>query len=483
MSFERNAAVDRIRNRISHPVIDADGHLVEYTPVVRDFVLEAAGPAVAKRFDAIVHSSELIRAMGPEQMRASGVSRTAWWGLAGNTLDRASAMLPRLLHERLDAIGIDFAFLYPTYGLFSMAGGDDELRQAMTRAFNRYYAESFAGYRDRLEPVAVIPTITPDEAIGALDHAVVELGLKAVTLSGVVSRPYTGAEEIRGARYIDTLSHDSDYNYDPFWQRCVELGVSPTFHGSTQGMGTRTSRTNYVYNHIGNFAAAGEAACRSLFMGGVPTRFPGLHFAFLEGGVAWGANLYSDILAHYEKRHRGVIEQYDPARLDRGELAELFRKYGSKEMIGRLDQLDEGLLLLTDPAEPRDSIDEFAEAGVSSEADIRELFSERFYFGCEADDPLTAVAFDTAMLPGGARLRPVFASDIGHWDVPDMEGVLPEAWELVEDGHIDEESFEAFVCGNALSLWTSTNPKFFEGTSVAAAASPLSESDAGKGDR
>ncbi len=235
-------------------------------------------------------------------------------------------------------------------------------------------------------------------------------------------------------------------------------------------MGMRTSRTNYVYNHIGNFAAAGEAACRSLFMGGVPTRFPGLHFAFLEGGVAWGANLYCDILAHYEKRNSSAIGQYDPARLDRAEIAELFRRYAPKRMTDHLDKLDEGLLLLTDPAEPRDSIDEFAESGVESEDDIRELFTNRFYFGCEADDPLTAVAFDTTLLPGGARLRPMFASDIGHWDVRDMCDVLPEAWELVEDGLVDEEGFRAFMCGNALSLWTGTNPDFFEGTSVAEAA-------------
>jgi predicted TIM-barrel fold metal-dependent hydrolase len=470
MSFEQSAAVERIRKRIDHPVVDADGHLIEFTPVVRDFVAEEAGEAVAKRFDAIVHASELAREMNLDQKRLAGVSRTAWWGLAGNTLDRASAMLPRLLHERLDAIGIDFAFLYPTYGLFAWAPGDDELRLAMTRGFNRYYAEMFEGYRDRLEPVAVIPTITPEEAIAALEHAVVELGLKAVTLSGVVSRSFPGAEAVRAARYVDTLAHDSDYDYDPFWQRCLELGVSPTFHGSTQGMGTRTSRTNYVYNHIGNFAAAGEAACRSLFMGGVPMRFPGLHFAFLEGGVAWGANLYSDILGHYEKRHGGVIEQYDPARLDHAEIAELFRKYGSERMNRRVDKLAEGLLLLSDPAEPRDGIDEFEDSGVKSKADICELFSTRYYFGCEADDPLTKVAFDSAMLPGGARLRPVFASDIGHWDVPEMEGVLPEAWELVADGHIDEEAFAEFVSGNALSLWTSTNPDFFEGTSVEEAA-------------
>jgi hypothetical protein len=28
----------------------------------------------------------------------------------------------------------------------------------------------------------------------------------------------------------------------------------------------------------------------------------------------------------------------------------------------------------------------------------------------------------------------IFSSDIGHWDVPDIAGILGEAWELVETG-------------------------------------------------
>ena len=47
---------------------------------------------------------------------------------------------------------------------------------------------------------------------------------------------------------------------------------------------------------------------------------------------------------------------------------------------------------------------------------------------------MTALAFDPRRNPLGARLQAIFASDIGHWDVPDIREVLPEAWELVEDG-------------------------------------------------
>jgi hypothetical protein len=60
----------------------------------------------------------------------------------------------------------------------------------------------------------------------------------------------------------------------------------------------------------------------------------------------------------------------------------------------------------------------------------------------------------------------MFASDIGHWDVPDFTEVLPEAWELVEHGLLDADQFRAFTFDNAMRLFTATNPDFFAGTVV-----------------
>ena len=61
----------------------------------------------------------------------------------------------------------------------------------------------------------------------------------------------------------------------------------------------------------------------------------------------------------------------------------------------------------------------------------------------------------------------MFASDIGHWDVPDIREVLPEAWELVEDGARHRGRLpRRSRSSNAVSLWASTNPSFFDGTSV-----------------
>ncbi|MFT5202409.1 MAG: putative TIM-barrel fold metal-dependent hydrolase [Candidatus Aldehydirespiratoraceae bacterium] len=460
--------VQAIRDQLDHPVIDTDGHVIEYLPWVRDLVVDIAGEDVALRFDQMVGSAAVVNSVPEELRRQAGVTRNAWWAVpAANTLDRATAMLPSLLYDRLDEIGIDVAVLYPTYGLTVTAFADDELRQAMARAFNIYMAEAHADFSDRLIPVASIPMFTPEEALAELDHAVGELGLKAVMMSGVIPRPIPGAENVRSARYINGVGHDSEYDYDPVWERCRELGVCPTFHASAQGWGSRASRTNYVHNHIGNFAAAGEAGLRSLLIGGAPMRFPELKWAFLEGGVAWAANFLGDALGHYDKRNAEAIQHYNPAAIDRQQLAELFDAHAGPAVSSRMDRLDYSLQMLSYADEDPDSLDEWEESGIQSADDIIELFRDRFYFGCEADDPMNALAYQSHLIPAGVRLRAIFASDIGHWDVPDFTGVLPEAFELVEHELLDTDDFRSFVFDDPVRLFRSGNPDFFADTVVA----------------
>ena len=102
-----------------------------------------------------------------------------------------------------------------------------------------------------------------------------------------------------------------------------------------------------------------------------------------------------------------------------------------------------------------------------------DLFIEPYYFGCEADDPMNAWAFNTKVNPMGARLKAVFSSDIGHWDVPDMREVVEEAYELVEHELISGEDFRDFMFTNSVNLYGKVNPTFFDGTAVEAEAREL----------
>jgi predicted TIM-barrel fold metal-dependent hydrolase len=93
--------------------------------------------------------------------------------------------------------------------------------------------------------------------------------------------------------WYDVLGLDSEYDYDSVWAKCVELGIAPTFHSASSNQGLRLSPTNFTYNHIGHFAAAGHATAKAIFLGGVTRRFLELRFAFLEGGVGWASQLFA----------------------------------------------------------------------------------------------------------------------------------------------------------------------------------------------
>jgi hypothetical protein len=203
-----------------------------------------------------------------------------------------------------------------------------------------------------------------------------------------------------------------------------------------------------------------QSLAKSLFLGGVTRRFPAMNFVFLEGGVAWAAALYSDLVGHWEKRNLGALRaQLDPALVDRGLMLEMMSRYAAQ--APKVDSR-----LLRRPAEPDDMLDEFAACGIERAEDVKALFVDPFFFGCEADDPLTSMAFNTKVNPFGAELKAMMGSDIAHWDVPDMTEVLAEAWEMVEREWIDEAAFEKFTFTNPVKFYTGTNPAFFKGTAV-----------------
>ena len=113
-----------------------------------------------------------------------------------------------------------------------------------------------------------------------------------------------------------------------------------------------------------------------------------------------------------------------------------------------------------------EDLDDYFRCKIGGESDIRDLFVPRFYFGCEADDPVNAWAFNRRANPMNARLNALFSSDIGHFDVPDMTDVVPEAYELVEHELISSDDFRDFMFTNAVRFWGEVNPDFFKGTAV-----------------
>ncbi|MFO0688216.1 MAG: amidohydrolase family protein [Myxococcota bacterium] len=465
-----------IRARLDHPILDADGHTVEYLPALIPYFQKAGVADDLNRFFGRLFDpgSGMWGALSPAERLARRAIRPSWWAVpARNTLDFATATMPSLMAERMDELGLDFSVVYTSLGLPILDIPDASLRRACARALNQFNADVFAGTERRLCPVAVVPMTTPEEAIGELEYAVQTLGFKAVLIASYVRRPIPAFANHPGdvpleATWVDSFGLDSFYDYDPFWQRCLDLGISPAAHSGANGWDGHRSPSSYMFNHVGFFAQPAETLCRSLFFGGVTKRFPRLRLALLEGGASWAVRLLHDLVGHYEKRNPTAIEHYNPANFDRRLFAELFERHGRRlaAMASSGPDIQELGFGANDRSAP--TVDEFAACGLESEADLPKRFVPNFFFGCEADDPLVHHAFDSASIPGGQPLRAIFGSDVGHWDVPDMREVLHEAFELVEEERLDAAQFRAFTFDNAARFYTDTNPRFFEGTAIEA---------------
>jgi hypothetical protein len=478
-----------VRARLDYPVIDTDLHTIEFAPALEDYIAKHGGAKAVDQFRAAINrgfgylSNEWYE-LSPEQRAATRSVRPPWWALpTKNTYDLATVSLPRLLHERIAESGTDYAVLFPNVSTFATHVGDTDLRRALIRAVNEYHRDVYAPYADRLTPVAAIPLHTPAEGVEELEFAIRELGLKVALIPGNLRRPIRAVADkypsrhhpdvARHANWLDTFGLDSEHDYDPFWAKAVQLRTVLTTHSAGMGWTSRSSYSSYMYNHIGHFASASEALAKSLFFGGVTRRFPDLRVGFLEGGAGWGAQLYADLVGHWEKRGASAIQNYDPDAIDAELLYKLYREYGGPEIIERLGDINSvlgGALGVSNNSrrQPQDvdALDDFAKAGIQRLEDIRDRFVPNFYFGSEADDPTVAYAFNTKVNPLGLQVNAFWASDSGHWDVPDLTEVLSDTWSLVERGALSEQNFKDLVFTHPHRFFSEKNPEFFKGTQV-----------------
>ena len=234
-------------------------------------------------------------------------------------------------------------------------------------------------------------------------------------LSGGDPRPSPGRRRTRRARWIDTLAHDSPLRLRRRSGGAArELGVAPTSTPAARA-GARACRpTNYLYNHIGSFAAGAEAAARSLFFGGVP-RAVSPTCASRSSRAAWRGRRACSPTSSATGRSatRRPCCTTTPHALDRAQLAQLLRAVRHRPVRARADAPRLRRCTCSRSRSPTArSLDEFAAAGIPARPTCTDIFADQYFFGCEADDPLNAIAFDARLQPGrrapqgGVRLRP-----------------------------------------------------------------------------
>src|SRR5262245_41327629 len=111
-----------IHKQLDHPVVDGDAHWLESIPVFHEYVRTLGGQSMLDDYIKTQVGTDRWFQASPDERFRRRIGRPNYWFGPGNTLDRATSMIPRLMYERLSDFGIDYAIVYPTLALASFQG-------------------------------------------------------------------------------------------------------------------------------------------------------------------------------------------------------------------------------------------------------------------------------------------------------------------------------------------------------------------------
>src|ERR1700712_2128103 len=276
------------------PVVSADGHILEPPALLRarlpkhlrdrgvweeDFEIEPLVEGGARVF-------RRLHTPGFEGWTISRYRQTGGRTPEGD---------PELIIEDLAFDGVDAAVMHPNLSLFGLYSDDHELSMEHARVYNDYIAERFAPYLDRIAPTAPVPITDIADAVAEIER-VAAAGSRAVLLPATPPLPY--------------YSRD----LDPVWDALVDTGLQPFFHTQTGGVKVNDpasttlrvvmEQARQVNQPMTEKAAAKRMITQAVYStlvpqqiicelvgGGVPERYPDLHFSLIEFNAHWLASL------------------------------------------------------------------------------------------------------------------------------------------------------------------------------------------------
>jgi len=278
---------------------------------------------------------------------------------------------PRL--ALMDELGIQRTLMFPTLAslIEERMRDDPELIMAVVHALNQWLDEVWSfNYKGRIYTTPVISLCIVERAIEELNWAA-ERGARAIL---VRPAPVPG---FRGPRSF------AQPEFDPFWKRCVELGVLVAMHSSDSGYarysqdweGGRNEMLPFVTNTFRMMAEWRPVtdAVASWVCHGALFRHPELKVSVIENGSAWLVPLLNQLESVYKKAPEGFPA--DPAQEVRNrihispfweeDLAELSSIVGVERVLFGSDYPHpEGL------ADPVRYVDELAKLNENDQAKI-----------------------------------------------------------------------------------------------------------------
>jgi predicted TIM-barrel fold metal-dependent hydrolase len=202
---------------------------------------------------------------------------------------------PEQILDDMALDGVDVQVMHPNLSLFGLYSDDHELSMAHARVYNDYVIERFKPYFSRMAPTAPVPITDIDDAVVEIER-VAAAGFRAILLPAVPPKPYYSRE------------------FDPVWAAAQANGVHVFIHTQTGGvkvndpasttlkvvmesaaqvnqpMTEKSASKRMITQSVYAPIVPQQVICE-LIGGGVPERYPELHFALIEFNANWLASL------------------------------------------------------------------------------------------------------------------------------------------------------------------------------------------------
>ena len=187
--------------------------------------------------------------------------------------------------EWMDAMGIDYACLFPTPMLFLGLHPQVEIEVAMCRAYNRWLCERILAVEPRLISMLYIPFNDPEAAY----KTVRDFGDKKGVVGFMVTSP----------RYKPV--HDNAYMKT--YALLEEMGKPISFHAAYNWNDQSLSVTNrFISVHALGFMWFNMVHMTNWVINGLPERFPKLKVMWIESGLTWAYSLMQRLDHSYMMR-------------------------------------------------------------------------------------------------------------------------------------------------------------------------------------
>jgi uncharacterized protein len=283
------------------------------------------------------------------------------------TLATRELLDPQARLRHMDELGTEVHVLYPSLFLVGVTE-DPRAELALKRSYNRWLADRCQNTDGRLRWVCLPPLNDIDQAIEEVRFA------KAHGACGVLKKGDREAGHWVNEEY-----------YFPFYEECEKLDLPICFHIGS-GVPDFTSAREFPYGRFAKLGVPPIHAFHSLVTFGIPSKFPGLRWGFIEAGASWVPFVVYDLQRRMSRQARepGGYVYEKPS-----DMVTLNKFYITC-------QIDEDLPYIIQSTTEHNLLvgSDYTHADASGEMDFARLLQERADQGDISQSAVQAIAYD-----------------------------------------------------------------------------------------